>query len=103
MTHVLICDNNPIFADFLKQEVQHYLPVPSEISVCYTREDLRALTKQVPPQIALLDIHLDDSPENGITLAKELFPAGSGTAVIFVTGYKEYALTAHEMYCRHSS
>ena len=96
MTHVLICDNNPIFADFLKQEVQRHLPVPSEITVCHTREDLRALTKQILPQIVLLDIHLDDSPENGITLAKELFPAGSGTAVIFVTGYTEYVSDVYE-------
>lgn len=42
------------------------------------------------PDVALLDIELGDDVPNGIELARSLFPAGSGTQVIFVTGFIEY-------------
>ena len=96
MISILICDNNPIFADYLKQEVLEILPSPCDISVCHSKEELRHQAATESYQIALLDIHLDDSPENGITLAKELFPAGCGTSVIFITGYVEYVSDVYE-------
>ena len=96
MIHVLICDNNPIFSDYLKQEVLGILPSPCHVTICHSKEELRENASSAPPQIALLDIHLDDSPENGIILAKELFPAGCGTSVIFITGYVEYVSDVYE-------
>lgn len=96
MIQVLICDNNPIFADYLRQEILTLLPSPSEISVCYSAEDLRYQCRNELPHIALLDIHLNDTPENGIALARELFPAGCGTSVIFITGYIEYVSEVYE-------
>lgn len=102
MIQVLICDNNIIFADWLKQQVKGLLPPPSTVSVCYSSEELRRLCQNDLPQIAVLDIHLDDSQETGISLARELFPVNSGTAVIFVTGYVEYlpdVYEANHVYC----
>ena len=96
MTNVLICDNNPIFADYLKQEVLSIMEEPCTVSVCHSPEELRAECKNGCPQIALLDIHLNDTPENGIALAKELFPAGCGTSVIYITGYIEYVSDVYE-------
>ena len=96
MTRVIICDNNPIFADFLKEEVLKLLPTPAEVCVCLSAEDLREKAKIFDAQIAILDIHLGETPENGISLAQELFPAGCGTSVIFVTGYIEYVSDVYE-------
>ena len=48
------------------------------------------------PDIVLMDIHLGDTPENGIALAQELFPHGSAASVIFITGYIEYVSEVYE-------
>ena len=37
-----------------------------------------------------------DGQENGIEIAKELFPKSSGTAVIFISGYREYFVDVYE-------
>lgn len=96
MTRVIICDNNPNFADFLKEEVLKLLPSPAEVSVCLSAEELREAQKAIQAQIAILDIHLGETPENGISLAQKLFPVGCGTSVIFVTGYIEYVSDVYE-------
>lgn len=96
MISILICDNNPIFADYLKQEVSQLMTTPCRITVCHSPEELRAICRNDPPRIALLDIQLGDHDESGITLARELFPAGSDTAVIFITGYIEYVSEVYE-------
>lgn len=96
MISILICDNNPIFADYLKKEVLEVLSSPCEVTVCHSKEELRQQAVSAPPRIALLDIHLDDSLDNGITLAKELFPIGCETSVIFITGYVEYVSDVYE-------
>ena len=75
MISILICDNNPIFADYLKQEVAQLVTVPCRITVCHSSKELRACCKNDSPRIALLDIQLGNSEETGITLARELFPA----------------------------
>lgn len=102
MTRAVICDNNILFADWLRDQLKTLLPAPHAISVCYTPDDLRKECQKEPPQIALLDIHLGDSPENGITLAQELFPINSGVSVIFITGYSDYlpdVYEANHIYC----
>ena len=71
MVSVLICDNNPIFANYLKNEVEQLITVPCRVSVCHSSEELRQQCISNPPNIALMDIHLGDSAENGITLARE--------------------------------
>lgn len=96
MTRVIICDNNPNFADFLKEEVLKLLPPPAEACICLSAEELREKAKEYGAQIAILDIHLGETPENGISLAQELFPSGCGTSVIFVTGYIEYVSDVYE-------
>ena len=96
MISILICDNNPIFADYLKQEVAQLVTVPCRITVCHSSEELREYCKTNSPQVALMDIQLGSSEETGITLARELFPAGSKTSVIFITGYVEYVSDVYE-------
>lgn len=97
MTRILICDNNPIFAQYLLQEVEKLMPVPCRFFICHSAEELRnTVMTDSPPDIVLLDIHLSDTPENGIALAQELFPRGTDVSVIFITGYIEYVSDVYE-------
>ena len=60
-----------------------------------SREGLtRAVAEGWTPDVALLDIRM--TGEDGIRLAKRLFPEGSRTQVIFVTGYPEYLTEVYE-------
>lgn len=88
MIDILICDNNPRQTELLRAMVQELAPEPCSVRTCHSAEALRERCAHEPPDIALLDILL--GAENGIALAQELFPPGSGTAVIFITGYVEY-------------
>ena len=96
MISILICDNNPIFAGYLKKEVEQLIDVPCQVTVCHSSEELREQCKTESPRIALMDIQLGSTDETGITLARELFPAGSETSVIFITGYMEYVSDVYE-------
>ena len=96
MISILICDNNPIFAGYLKKEVEQLIDVPCQVTVCHSSEELREQCRTESPRIALMDIQLGSTDETGITLARELFPAGSETSVIFITGYMEYVSDVYE-------
>ena len=61
----------------------------------HAREALEWL-REHPADIALLDINMPDM--NGLKLAAEIKRMSSDTAVIFLTGYSEYALDAFEVH-----
>lgn len=65
-----------------------------EITQCHNAQAVRNSCKKQQPDIALLDIEVNS--ENGISLARELFPNGCGTAVIFITGHMEYCTDVYE-------
>ena len=52
--------------------------------------------EQNAPEIALLDIHMADM--NGLTLAAKIKTLRPDTAIIFLTGYSEYAVDAFAMH-----
>ena len=56
MKQILICDNNPIFAQYLAQEVEKLMPSTHEISICHSAEELRSAVVSYPPDIVLLYI-----------------------------------------------
>lgn len=93
MIDILICDNNARQAEQLRAMLAELLPEPAEIAVCGSADALRAACAKRQPQIVLLDVLLGQ--DNGIELAQTLFPQRSGTAVIFISGYPEYALDAY--------
>lgn len=94
MLDILICDNNQIQADFLSRIVPELLSEPCRVTACRSADELRALCAKAAPQIVLMDILLEQ--ENGIEIAQELFPKSSGTAVIFISGYREYFVDVYE-------
>ena len=94
MIEILICDNNQIQADYLRRIVPELMTEPCRVTACRSADELRAQCAKASPQIVLMDILLEQ--ENGIALAKELFPRRSGTAVIFISGYREYYVDVYE-------
>ena len=94
MLDILICDNNQIQADYLRQIVQELMTEPCRVASCRSASELRAQCAKAAPQIVLMDILLEQ--ENGIELVKELFPKSAGTAVIFISGYREYFVDVYE-------
>lgn len=94
MKQIVICDDDRAFASFLAQEVDAFFHGSCAITQFQTAEELRAASLEFSPDIALLDIKLCE--ENGIALARELFPLHSGTVVIFITGYIEYCTDVYE-------
>ena len=94
MTHILICDNNPIISTQLQEQIETLFPNTFTIATCSSAEALRAEVSHKAPDIVLMDVLL--GRENGIELAKDMFPRSSGVAVIFITGYIEYCTDVYE-------
>lgn len=94
MYSVFICDDDPAFAAFLAEQVQAFLPPGCRIETFHTAQAFSSAAAAHKPDIALLDIAL--GPDNGIRLARDLFPAGSRTQVIYITGYAEYCTDVYE-------
>lgn len=96
MLSVVICDDEFVIAEDLMRRVLEIMGDKiDDISVFASRETLEdAVREGQEPDIALLDIQLQQ--ESGIELARELFPEGSRTQVIFVTGFPEYHTEAYE-------
>lgn len=91
---LFICDDDPVFAAFLAEQVQALFSFSCQIETFYSAQDFSAAVSAKRPDIALLDIEL--GPDNGISLVKELFPDGSNTQVIYITGYAEYCTDVYE-------
>lgn len=91
---LFICDDDPVFAAFLAEQIRTVFPSSCQIETFCSAQDFSAAVSAKQPDIALLDIEL--GPDNGISLVKELFPASSNTQVIYITGYAEYCTDVYE-------
>ena len=69
MAHILICDNNTVFTDYLKDEIARLFPDRFTVSVCSSADTLRAEAARQTPDIVLMDILLGE--DNGIELVKD--------------------------------
>ena len=94
MYTIYICDDDALFASSLCAKVHQLFPGSFQISVFHSIRTLQAAAEKTPPNIALLDIQLGQ--DNGISLAKQLFPSPSQTQVIFIIGYVEYCSDVYE-------
>ena len=93
---ILIVDDVKLIVEDLVREVQEIYP-DAVIDGVTSALSAAELAKHTAYDIALLDIDMPDL--DGLNLAKQMTASNSSINIIFVTGYKEYALAAHEMYC----
>lgn len=97
MLSLVICDDSPAVVERLRQMVGVAMAhtMPYQIDTFFSSRDLaQAVEQGLRPDIALLDIKIDE--KDGIQLAMELFPLGSHTQVIFITGHIEYCTAVYE-------
>ncbi len=87
MLFIAICDNNPaVIVELTRMLKTGFLKEELRIVGCEKKEDLlETMAGGQSPDIVFMDILFGE--EDGIQLAKELFPRGSRTQVIFVTAY----------------
>ena len=90
---VLIVDDKPswreLFSDLLEDEYE-------VASVGSYKEALRALDREPPFQVAVVDIRLDDkdqSNEDGLRLVERINQRKAGTKTVMVTGYPSIRTT----------
>lgn len=96
MLRIVICDDNAeiisclqtwICARFSQESVKIF-------SFASAKDLTDAVGQGLQADIAILDILL--GKDNGILLAKQLFPSAAQTQVIFITGYVEYCSAVYE-------
>lgn len=93
---VLIADDELLISEDMKREVENMFPDAVVDAVMSSSEALR-LAESKEYDVALLDIDMPGM--DGLTLAKKIIAKRPIINIIFVTGYQEYALEAHELYC----
>lgn len=82
-----------------REELRYLLEASGIVEICGEAdcvEDAFRLVIQLKPDLVFLDICLGDS--DGITLARELVTAGSGSLIVFTTAYNRYAVEAFELH-----
>ena len=94
--NILITDDEKLIVDDLTHEVHEIYP-SAVIDAVTNAEEALVLSDGKEYDIALLDIDMPGM--NGLTLARKLIAAQPAVNIIFVTGYQEYALEAHDLYC----
>lgn len=96
MIHILICAEDPVFTKQLQGEIKAVLREPCRIQICKTAEELKKECSDHNPQILFMDVAMHSDEGNGIALIQHLFPATSGTAVIFIASYTKFCSDVYE-------
>lgn len=94
--NILITDDEKLIVSDLVRDVRGIYPA-AVIDAAVSAEEALALSEEKDYDIALLDIDMPGM--DGISLARKLIAAQPAVNIIFVTGYQEYAIEAHELYC----
>ena len=93
---ILIADDERLIVDDLSREVLELYP-EAEIDGVTGAARALELAGEKHYDVALLDIDMPGT--DGLTLARRLISVWPAINIIFVTGYREYALEAHDLYC----
>ena len=93
---ILCLDDEPLALKMLEAAIRE-AKSDAEVTAFRKQADLLEDAKQNGCDVAFLDIHMRGM--NGVEVAKRLKEINPKMNIIFVTGYKEYALEAHELYC----
>lgn len=94
--NVLIVDDERLIVEDLAHDVRMLQPGAS-VDCVTDAQDALACAKGTNYDVALLDIDMPGM--DGLSLARKLAEGNPTVNIIFVTGYPDYALDAHELYC----
>ncbi len=95
---VLVCDDEPLFAEGLKQNILNILDKPTwRVSVdCVS--DLEQMAKINAEQYDVAFLDIDMGKLNGIELGRRLRVSSSDIILVFVTNYVQYSLDGYEVH-----
>lgn len=93
---ILTVDDELLIAEGIKREVESLFS-DAKVDAVTSADEALSLAENTEYDVALLDIDMPGM--DGLTLAKRLIAKWPSINIIFVTGYQEYALEAHEIYC----
>ena len=93
---ILIADDERLIVDDLSSEVRDLFPEAVIDGVTGSEAALR-LAEEKDYDVAILDIDMPGM--DGLSLARRIIAMQPYVNIIFVTGYKEYAYEALELYC----
>ena len=95
---VLVCDDEPLFAERLKQNILNILDKPTwRVSVdCIS--DLEQVAKINAEQYDVAFLDIDMGKLNGIELGRRLRATSSDIILVFVTNYVQYSLDGYEVH-----
>ncbi|MCI9262733.1 LytTR family DNA-binding domain-containing protein [uncultured Adlercreutzia sp.] len=98
MQRLFIMDDEQIAADAVQEVVARSAFADRfEVTVVPSIEELeRRVAEGDVPEVLLADIKMGDGEATGIDAVRRLFPEGSPTQVIYVTGYIEYCTPVYE-------
>ena len=94
--NIIIVDDEKMITDDLKAELETMFP-KAVVDTASDGESTLLLAEKKNYDVALLDIEMPGI--DGLDLARRLIALFPTINIIFVTGYKQYALDAHELYC----
>lgn len=90
--HILICDDDAVFAARVETLVRDFFALRGlqvECTVCHSGEETLARRDLDLYQVALLDVDLDTM--NGISLGKQLRQCSPEICLVYVSAYLEFA------------
>lgn len=98
--NIAICDDDAVHVDLIKSYVKS-MSIPYEVDyiLAYSGEELLEKIKGTLINIAFLDIEMKGL--NGIETGKIIRKNNKETIIIYLTGYKDYALEAFEIESFH--
>ena len=94
--NILIADDEKLILEDLAYDVKKLYP-EANIGTATSAEESMKLCENMEYDVAMLDIDMPGT--DGLTLARQLIATWPAINIIFVTGYKEFALEAHKLYC----
>ena len=90
--HLLICDDDALFAARVEKLVRSYFErrgIGLECTVCTSGEQALACQERDVAQVALLDVDLETT--NGIALGRQLKQANPDVVLVYISAYLEFA------------
>lgn len=93
---ILLVDDEPLVLKALEITVAKVAPEATLFPFTKAKEAIN-FARENPIDIAFLDINM--RVVDGIGMAKELQKMQPRINIVFCTGYSEYAMDAHELYC----
>lgn len=92
---IIICDDYPVIVKNLIRDIKQIVPQAECAGFSKAKEAQEYALKNAA-DVAILDINMPEI--SGLTLAQIIQKKNPRVNIIFVTGYPEYALEAHELY-----